>query len=115
LRLLETLRQGINILIRKLYLSLLLLLKMILFPQLLKSIFDSYGALFAIILVPDHESRDRDVVLVRRTIHWETLGVRKLEWGGNGNLEWGGGGQFMINLGPRWTRSHHGKGWIPSK
>ncbi len=58
--------------------------------------------------VPDHESRDRDVVLVRRTIY---LGKPR----GVGNLEWGRGGQFMSNLGPRWTGSHHAKGGIPSK
>ncbi len=35
--------------------------------------------------VPDHESRDRDVVLVRRTIHLgKPLEVGKLEWGGDG-------------------------------
>ncbi len=51
-------------------------------------------------LVPDHESRDRDAVLVRRTIHLgKPWGVGKLEWGGNGEGEvslratWGQGGQ----------------------
>ncbi len=40
---------------------------------------------FRIRIVPDHESRDRDVVLVRRTIHLgKTRGVGKLEWGGSG-------------------------------
>ncbi len=35
--------------------------------------------------VPDLVSRDRDVVLVRRTIHLgKPRGVGKLEWGGNG-------------------------------
>ncbi len=35
--------------------------------------------------VPDHESRGRDVVIVRRTINLgKTRGVGKLEWGGNG-------------------------------
>jgi hypothetical protein len=35
--------------------------------------------------VPDHESRDRDVVLVRRTIYLgKPRGLRNLEWGGNG-------------------------------
>jgi hypothetical protein len=58
--------------------------------------------------VPDHGSRDRDVVLVRRTISLgKPRGVR--------NLEWGGGGQFTSNLGPRWTGSHHAKGGLPSK
>jgi hypothetical protein len=28
---------------------------------------------------------------------------------------WGREGQFMSNLGPRWTGSHHTKGGIPSK
>jgi hypothetical protein len=58
--------------------------------------------------VPDHESRDRDVVLARRTIY---LGKPR----GVGNLEWGRGGQFTSNLGPRWTGLHHAKGGIPSK
>jgi hypothetical protein len=51
-------------------------------------------------IVPDHESRDRDLVLVRRTIHlWKPRGVGKLEWGGNGEGEvslratWDQGGQ----------------------
>jgi hypothetical protein len=35
------------------------------------------------VIVPDHGSRDRDVVLVRRIIVGETQG-------GAGNLEWGG-------------------------
>jgi hypothetical protein len=36
-------------------------------------------------VVPDHESRDRDVVLVRRTIYLgKPRGVGNLEWGGNG-------------------------------
>jgi hypothetical protein len=50
--------------------------------------------------VPDHGSRDRDVILVRRTIHsGKPLGVGKLEWGGNGEREvslratWGQGGR----------------------
>ncbi len=35
--------------------------------------------------VPDLASRDRDVVLVRRTIHLgKPRGVGKLEWGGSG-------------------------------
>jgi hypothetical protein len=53
---------------------------------------------------PDHESRDRDVVLVRRTISFgETPGSREIgkgkEWGGNGEGEvslratWGQGGR----------------------
>ncbi len=29
--------------------------------------------------------------------------------------EWGGRGQFMSNLGPGWTGSHHTRGGIPSK
>ncbi len=37
------------------------------------------------VIVPDHESRDHDVVLVRLTIHLgNPLGVGKMEWGGNG-------------------------------
>ncbi len=50
--------------------------------------------------VPDHESWDRDVVLVTRTIHLgKPLGVGKLERGGNGEREvssratWGQGGR----------------------
>ncbi len=47
-------------------------------------------------------SRDHDVVLVRHTID-----LRGWEFGmGRG---WEGGGQFMGNLGPRWTGSHHAK------
>jgi hypothetical protein len=41
-----------------------------------------------------------------------------MERGGDGEgigREWGGGGQFMSNLGPGWTGSHHTKGGIPSK
>jgi hypothetical protein len=56
-----------------------------------------------IIHVPDHGSRDRDVVLVRRTASvGETWGVGNLEWGGNGEGEvslratWGQGGQDRI-------------------
>jgi hypothetical protein len=38
-----------------------------------------------VITVPDHGSRYRDVVLVRRTISLgKPRGVGKLEWGGNG-------------------------------
>jgi hypothetical protein len=33
------------------------------------------------LIVPDHENRDHDVVVVRRTID---LGYWELEWGGNG-------------------------------
>jgi hypothetical protein len=37
------------------------------------------------VTVPDHESQDHDVVLVRRTIHLgKPRGVGKLKWGGNG-------------------------------
>jgi hypothetical protein len=65
--------------------------------------------------VPDHGSRDRDVVLVRRTICWGNPGVLGI-WNGEGlGRVWGRGGQFTSNLGPRWTRSHHAKGGIPSK
>jgi hypothetical protein len=40
---------------------------------------------FRMLRVPDHESRDRDVVLVRRKIHLgKPRGVGNLEWGGNG-------------------------------
>ncbi len=39
-------------------------------------------------IVPDHESRDRDVILVRRTINLgEPRGVGKLERGRNGERE----------------------------
>jgi hypothetical protein len=41
-----------------------------------------------VFLVPDHGSRDRDVVLVRRTI---SLGKPR----GVGNLEWGEDGEGM--------------------
>ncbi len=41
-----------------------------------------------IVAVPDHESQDRDVVLVRRTIHLgKPQRVGKLEWVGNGEGE----------------------------
>jgi hypothetical protein len=56
-----------------------------------------------IIIVPDHGSRDRDVVLVRSTISLgKPRGVGNLEWGGNGEEEvslqatWGQGGQDRI-------------------
>jgi hypothetical protein len=53
-------------------------------------------------------SRDRNVVLVKRTVD-----LRCWEFGmGRG---WEGGGQFTSNLGPRWTGSHHAKGGFPSK
>jgi hypothetical protein len=71
------------------------------------------------ICVPDHGSRDRDVVLVRRRVgSRKPRGVRNLEWGGNGDemgMGWEGGGQLESNLGPRWTGSHHAKGGLPSK
>jgi hypothetical protein len=43
---------------------------------------------FKVVIVPDHESRDRDVVLVRRTINLgETPGGQEIgkgrKWGGN--------------------------------
>ncbi len=50
--------------------------------------------------VPDHGSRDCDVVLLRRTIRLgKPQGVGNLEWGGNGEGEvslratWGQGGR----------------------
>ncbi len=57
--------------------------------------------------VPDLGSRDRDVVIVRRTISpGKPRGVRNLEWGGNGEGDgegedslratWGQGGQDRI-------------------
>ncbi len=59
--------------------------------------------LFVDLSVPDHGSRDRDVVLVRCTISLgKPRGVWKLEWGGNGEGEvssratWGQGGQGRI-------------------
>jgi hypothetical protein len=59
--------------------------------------------LFVDLSVPDHESRDRDVVLVRCTISLrKPRGVGKLEWGGKGEGEvssratWGQGGQDRI-------------------
>jgi hypothetical protein len=67
------------------------------------------------ISVPDHESRDRDVVLVRRTINLgKPQGVGKLERG----KEWGGMGRgrsVYEQPGTGWTVSHHIKGGIPSK
>jgi hypothetical protein len=71
------------------------------------------------VLVPDHGSRDRDVILVRRTNYWGNPGVLGIldgegmgrKWVGNGE----GGCHFTSNLGPRWTGSHHAKGGIPSK
>ncbi len=41
----------------------------------------------------------------------ETPGGREIGVG----REWGRGGQFMSNLGPGWTGSHHPKGGIPSE
>ncbi len=56
-----------------------------------------------ILVVPDHGSRDCDVVLVRRTISLgKPWGVGNLEWGGNGEGEvslratWGQGGRDRI-------------------
>jgi hypothetical protein len=64
------------------------------------------------LVVPDHGSRDRDVVLVRRTIgSGKPPGGREFKMG----REWGGGGQFTSNLGPRWTGLLHAKGGFPSK
>jgi hypothetical protein len=59
------------------------------------------------IIVLDHGSWDRDVVLVRRTISWGNPGVGReigmgREWGGNGEGEvslratWGQGGRDRI-------------------
>jgi hypothetical protein len=66
-------------------------------------------------IVPDYESRDRDVVSVRRTTYFgETPGGREFGVG----RDWKDlrrGGEFTSNLGPRWTGSHHTKGGIPSK
>jgi hypothetical protein len=56
--------------------------------------------------VPDLENRDRDVVLVRRTIHLgKPRGVEKLEWGGNGEgmgRERGGNGVGEVSLRATW-------------
>ncbi len=74
-----------------------------------------YLVAWCTVVVQDHGSRDRDVVLERRTIYLEKpRGVGKLEWGGNGEGR-RGRGQFTNNLGPRWTGSHHAKEGIPSK
>jgi hypothetical protein len=58
-----------------------------------------------ITVVPDHESRDRDVILIRRTIYLgKPRGVGKLEWGGIGEGEvslratWGQGGRDRTTL-----------------
>jgi hypothetical protein len=66
-------------------------------------------------LVPDHESQDSNVVLVRRTINLgKPRGLRN--WNGEGmGRGWGACGQFMSNLRSRWTGSHQAKGGIPSK
>ncbi len=53
------------------------------------------------LIVLDLGSRDRDVVLVRRTISsGKPRGVGNLEWGGNGEVSlratWGQGGQEHI-------------------
>jgi hypothetical protein len=49
------------------------------------------------VLAPDHGSRDRDVVLVRRTIY---LGKPR----GVGNLEWGGNGEGEVSLRATWDQ-----------
>jgi hypothetical protein len=50
-----------------------------------------------VFLVPDHGSRDRDVVLVRRTI---SLGKPR----GVGNLEWGEDGEREVSLQATWEQ-----------
>jgi hypothetical protein len=70
---------------------------------------------FKILAVPDHESQDRDVVLVRRTIHLGKLrGVGKLERGGNGE-GMGRGRSVYEQPGIRVDRTAPRKGGIPSK
>jgi hypothetical protein len=50
---------------------------------------------FEVQTVPDHGSRDRDVVLVTRTISLgKPQGVGNLEWG----WEWGGNGEGEVSL-----------------
>jgi hypothetical protein len=59
--------------------------------------------------VPDHASRIRDVVLVRRT--FSSGNPRGSEiWDGEGmGRGWKWGDQFTSNLGPGWTGSYHTK------
>ncbi len=55
------------------------------------SVAQNKTGLVADLPVPYHESQDRDVILVRRTILLgKPRGVRKLEWGGNGEGVGGG-------------------------
>ncbi len=68
-----------------------------------------------ILCVPDHGSRDHNVVLVRRTV---CLGKPRGSgiWNGEGmGRDWGEGGQCTSNLGPQWPGSHHAKRGTPSK
>ncbi len=61
------------------------------------------------------QRRDRDVVLVGRTVDLGKPGGLG-NWDGEGmGREQGGGGQFTSNLGPRWRGSHHTREGIPSK
>ncbi len=65
-------------------------------------------------LVLDHGSRDRDVILVRRTIHLgRPRGVGNLEWGGNGKGL--GRGRSVYEKPGAKVGSHHAKGGTPSK
>ncbi len=66
-------------------------------------------------IVPDHESRDRDVVLERRTINLgKPRGVRKLERGRNGE-GMGGGRSVYEQPGAKVDWIAPSKGGIPSK
>jgi hypothetical protein len=62
-----------------------------------------------LMIVPDHASRIRDVVLVRRTFssgNPRGSGIRDGEGMGRG---WKWGDQFTSNLRPEWTGSYHTK------
>jgi hypothetical protein len=66
-------------------------------------------------IVPDHESRDHDVILVRRTIHLgKPRGVGKLEWRGNGE-GMGRGRSVHEHPGAKVDRIAPRKGGIPRK
>jgi hypothetical protein len=61
------------------------------------------------IIVPDHASRIRDVVLVRRIFSSGNPRGSGI-WNGEGKGRgWKGGDQFTSNLGPRWTGYYHAK------
>ncbi len=59
--------------------------------------------------VPDHASRIRDVVLVRRIFSSGNPRGSEIWDGERMGRGWKWGDQFTSNLGPRWTGSYHAK------